>query len=347
MAENADKTLAVMKYDGSTWQQLGDNLPIPSGSYFKSMALDNNGVPYVAIRKSGGGGGTGSYLSILKYDGGNWVKVGAEIAAWSFSDIAFDRNNDIYFMYENILSARNKFIKVLLKLSGNSWIEVAKQEMVDKGEIISLAQKIVFDNNNKIYIIAHLDRSTMDTGEYDRYFVSSYVFTVTGNEFVKVGDTLGRAHREWDNDLTIGKDNMPMVFYNPVVLWDDNLSPSYHNTPYDYGVKKFNGNSWQDVGNQDFIYKVNSMPNRWATAIRSQIRTAPDGTLYINYSRTSSYQYHFPNKMKPHHIRKLSGGRWVDIDLPSGACTGAPFGIDNNGALYFHLKDHRTIIKYE
>ena len=73
-ADDYNNGATVMMFDGNTWIPVGDK-GLPSTSFqssYTSLAIDENDVPYLALRD----GGHAQKLTVMKYNGEEWENVG-------------------------------------------------------------------------------------------------------------------------------------------------------------------------------------------------------------------------------------------------------------------------------
>jgi hypothetical protein len=136
----------VMKFNGTTWETVGD--PRFSGSeiMYSSIAFDSEDIPYVAyslnmsnIMKS----------TVMKFNGTNWETVGTvgfSAGRADYTSIAIDSNNIPYASYKD---GANSNKATVMKFNGTNWETVGtagfSESSVDN-------PSIAIDSNNLLYV---------------------------------------------------------------------------------------------------------------------------------------------------------------------------------------------------
>lgn len=116
----------VIRYDGvqDQWKTVGNGGLSESYGYVDidslGMAVDNSDTPYVVYQDP-----NNSYKAIVKkYDGGNWVTVGASGLSSGrarFNSIAIDSSGIPYVVFNDL---GNESKAVVMKYDGNRWVTV-------------------------------------------------------------------------------------------------------------------------------------------------------------------------------------------------------------------------------
>jgi hypothetical protein len=258
-----NESVVVKKYDGANWVQVGTGASTDDIDYF-SFAL-KDGVPYVAFDDPN----NGQRLTVRKYDGTNWINVG--LAGISNSQIyepsiAFD-GDTLFVAY---LDASD-FLSVQ-KFDGTMWIsEASNLTNAPVGYVkmkISNGNKYIlyheYENNSQLtrtlyfdgQVWSHLPDITSETsatGTKDLDVFNGIPFVLmlentTSGTFFQLQSFNGTS---WDlqgvNGITDSLVNyvsltveqgIPYVAYKEV-------------TTSKLLVKKYNGVSWEYVGNLD------------------------------------------------------------------------------------------------
>ena len=109
----------VMKFDGTNWVNVGN--PNFSGdyAYFTSLAISTTGQPFVAFQDDDGG--LSLKAAVMKFDGTNWVYVGAKgfsAGEAENTSLAFSPSGQPYVAYRDYGNATKATV---MKFDGISW----------------------------------------------------------------------------------------------------------------------------------------------------------------------------------------------------------------------------------
>jgi len=107
----------VMKYNGSSWVNVGSAGFSAGRAYYVSLAMDGSGTPYVAYQDAG----NSNKATVMKYNGSSWVNVGS--AGFSagipyYNSLAFDSNDTAYIAFQD---AGKSGKTTVMKYNGSSW----------------------------------------------------------------------------------------------------------------------------------------------------------------------------------------------------------------------------------
>ncbi len=143
---------SVMKYDGTTWTQIGlpgFALAVSNIERVFSLAVSKNGTPYVAYAEEGQFAAYGK-LTVRKWDGFNWVLVGTQgISSGSVLavEIALDTLDVPYVIYrDNSLSEK----VIVRKWNGVAWQYLGSSAGINSSA--SYGTSIVISKNNTPFI---------------------------------------------------------------------------------------------------------------------------------------------------------------------------------------------------
>ncbi|MDD4290479.1 MAG: hypothetical protein PHH83_04425 [Patescibacteria group bacterium] len=190
--------LRVKKFNGSFWEDVGapgNSFGGVSG-YTRSIGIDNNNVPYVALHDY-------NYkVTVIKFNGSSWEIVG--IGGFSLGTVnqislAIDNNNVPYVAYMDFSSNDNGRITVM-KFNGSSWEDVGVPKFTSE---FAQNYSLAIDNNNVPYVA---------------YADSAYNFKITVMKFNgtawEVVGTPGFSAVDTSNiSLAIDNNNVPYVAY--------------------------------------------------------------------------------------------------------------------------------------
>ncbi|MDI4649661.1 S-layer homology domain-containing protein [Cohnella hashimotonis] len=115
---NANRKPSVIRWNGSDWEEIGSPGIAPRADALR-IAVDSQGVPYVAYTKRNEGGGP---VSVLRWSGTEWVDVGgADFSGGDAYDIslAVDFEGRPYVSYADQLEGEKSTVKVYPKPISN------------------------------------------------------------------------------------------------------------------------------------------------------------------------------------------------------------------------------------
>jgi formylglycine-generating enzyme required for sulfatase activity len=233
----------LLKFNGTVWETLG-NFGSTAGYDYSSIYVDN-GIPYIAFVNSG----SGSSVSVMKYQSGTWHNVGApgfasvELNSWNC--ISLKISNGIPFIAVRDYSKGNKV--TVMKFNGSAWVNVGSPGFSsDRADFISL------DVINSIPYVAYEDfYSNLQKVSVMKFDGSSWNYLGTQS----FSDGSGAY-----TSLSVSS-GTPYVAYT------------------DFGngtkvtVKKFQGTNWVNVGSPGF-----SAGNAWYDSIG-----VSEGSIYVAY----------------------------------------------------------------
>jgi len=175
------QNVIVKKFDGSSWTMVGSSSfsaqPF-GGTYFISMAIDHNNVPYVGYMSPYP---SGPSICVSKYDGSSWSTVGS--ASFSpvssiFTSLAIDSKNMPYVAYvDNSVSGKAS----VMKYDGSSWANIDTPGFSTNAAVYT---SIAIDGNNNPYV------GFLDAGTGGTTVMKYPVCTPSDKATVTVSDTL-------------------------------------------------------------------------------------------------------------------------------------------------------------
>ena len=215
----------VMKFDGTSWNPVGYKGFSRSFVRYTSLAFGPGGEPYVAFQDFTLPGDTGknAYVSVMKYDGSNWVYVGNE----SFSardaeyiSLAFSPSGEPYVAYtEGVYYGE----ATVMKFDGTNWVNVGNPGFTSGGvEYTCLA----FGPGGVPYV------AYSDLGNWRKATVKKF----DGTNWVYVGTPGFSDNIVYQISFTFSPAGEPYVAY------DDVINHRKAN------VMKFDGTNWVNVG---------------------------------------------------------------------------------------------------
>ena len=211
--------ITVMKFNGSSWQPVGQ---LGEGDS-PSLVLDSSGTPYVVYRDY-----ANAYkATVMKFDGNTWQPVGQP--GFSAGDVWYthlflDSNDTLYVAY---LDWGHDGKAMFMKFDGSSWQPVCPGLAVDIPN---------FDlGSNGIPHVGYLDTiyGSMKTT----------VMKFDGSSWQPVGQVGFSAGQTYTMSLALDSSGTPYVAYV------EGISSKVT-------VMKFDGSSWQPVGPTEFSSRV-------------------------------------------------------------------------------------------
>ncbi len=242
IAYGQENGLTLQRYNGSTWEVLSTIEGEVLGGV--SLTLDSNGTPYVSYTT----GNSPAPLSVVKYEGGNWVSVGNTGLYGDYlnpSILKFDSNNVLY-LYDQTPSYNNG--GYISKYENGAWSTIKNFD--NSTEVLSLA----FDPAGIPYV-AYNEGTRLKVDKYE------------GSTWEPVGTT--------ESELGLNKFNQISSFVGiafdtkgtPYVAYADGLKENRAT------VIKYEG-SWISVGNRGFS-------EGWAAGLHFAINQEDD--MYLAY----------------------------------------------------------------
>lgn len=208
-------------YAQMQWNVLGTAGFSPGICNYTSLALDTNGVPYLAFSDIGMGG-----ASVMKFNGKNWVLVGSRgfsNGVFNNTSLNFDKNNTPYIAYQD---GNTSAKAAVMKYDGSNWVAVGSIGF-SAGQAMYI--DIAFDNSNTPYV------SYQDMPNGKKVTVMKY----DGTNWVTVGSTAFSSGEAAYISLTFDN-NTPYVVYKDA---GNNFKAT---------VMKYNGSNWVNVGSAGF-----------------------------------------------------------------------------------------------
>ena len=213
--------LAVKKFNGSAWVDLGTNIISAGGIGSAILVLNSSGNPIVVYRDTA----NGNKATVQQWNGSAWQVVGTAgfSPAMTWFSIALDTNSLPYVAYSD--NANNK--ASVLRFNGTAWVAVGAAGF-SAGNAQALSIQI--DMNNTPYV-AYQD---------DANGSKATVMKLDGTNWVVVGSAGFSAGQVGYLPFVIDKTGTPFVAYRDFANSDKAT------------VMKFNGTSWITVGSAGF-----------------------------------------------------------------------------------------------
>ena len=248
-------------------------------SQYNSLAIDNNGTPYVAFVDGNSTDGGSDFQKVIskEFDGTNWVDAGSGIVsdgAAYFSSMAIDSSNVPYVSYVDLQSGTNSGI-VVKKLIGSTWTLVGASYFGNGSDA-----KLVIDGTTPY--VAYADANIAYPNQY-AVTVKKY----NGTSWATVGNA-GMSGSSGSSNISIA---INPISKQPWVLFSTLWNPSNA-----LNVMSFDGANWTAQGGVNFAtgYVVNQ-----------SLAFDQSGVPYITYQDSSN-----SDKIA---VKKLQGGVWLSV----------------------------------
>lgn len=205
----------------SQWQAVGPNDGlVNSSSDYSAIAIDTNNVKFVVYSSLA----NSSKLHVKKFDGTDWVAVGAEISTGSaiYCNIAISKDNVPYVVYRDGTAGNSKL--TVKKFDGTAWVLVGTQNFTPGN---SVKPSLAFAPNNTPYVV-FTDYATGASGKAN-------VMKFDGTAWVSVGTYVSAGTSSY-TEIRIASDGTPYCAF---------IDAGASNAPV---VKKFENNAWVTVG---------------------------------------------------------------------------------------------------
>ena len=235
-----------------TWSYLGYSGLSGGLGQFVSVAVDSVGTPYVAYSSHP----DGFAVAVKKCVGSSWVTVGLKNFSGpnqaTFVRIAISPDGVTpYVVYSD---ADNGYKATVKKFNGTEWVTVGNALL---SAAYAASTSLAFAPDGTPYL------SYEDFG--NGYKIT--VMKLSGTQWTAVG-TPGFSTKDiGTTSLAIAKDGTPYVAYSEALSATNTLH-----------VMKFNGVTWESVGNTSYYYSI-QYPS---------LAIAPDGSLYVAFENDNN-----------------------------------------------------------
>lgn len=323
----------VAKWDGTTWTELGFST---FSGYIKSITTDNAGNVYAAGQFSNGN----SKFFVAKWNGTAWAELGAGGSALNANDyiytITTDQNGNVYAAGDFTNASGEQYVA---KWDGTLWTELGTAVPLNANStihsIVSDSKNWVFSagdftNHNGYKLVKNctdISNGWAETGADNVGALNANY--VTGIATSISGDTIYAANTDFKNvSRWDGKSWKVMgaihAVYGISALTTDRFGNIYAAYKDDYVsiVIKWNGTTWVDVGNSEYILNARGGINK--------IITDSTGNLYvIGY---------FANAKNKYYVAKWNGTIWSELGTGVNALDAdrslSDITVDNSGNIY-------------
>lgn len=276
-------SLRLDQFNGSNW----DNVRVVIGTMHVNNALtiDNNNSPLFAYNPS-----SGSSFNMNVATTGSTASLNQSLIG-VYADFAIDKDNNIYMVYRE-----NDGFACVQRFNGTSWEFVGPSAGFSTGACT--ATRIALDQHGVPFVVYRdLIRETIDVKKFN------------GTSWELVG-TAGFPGKVEYPDIAIDRNNVVYVSYTDF-MGGVQTHPNYMGVT----VQKFNGTSWELLGQRSFT------PNRSITNNR-QLIVGKNNVLYLAadvatsagmkaeayYYGPATYPPILPVSLINFHIKSTPGG---------------------------------------
>ena len=306
----------VMKFNGKSWELVGNRGFSTGGAPQISIVFDSNDTPYVAYMDEG----ITTNATVMKYDKSSWVPVGAGIVSeGEVGPVSIAMYNDIPYVAYQDATLDNKI--TVKKFDGNSWVNIGLPNVsVGNAQWPSIA----IDSNSAPYVVYR------DDNDNNNITVRKY----NGTEWINVGSRSFSTGAIDYPSIAIDSNDTPYVAFNNQVMEGMEGKAT---------VMKYTGagmTGWELIGNAGFSTGK-------ASSLYSGIEIAIDSNdiPYVAYPDEG-------NGGKP-TVMKYDGSSWVPVGtgILSEGRTFFVSLVFNNGVFYTAFEDQvnsgkATVMKY-
>lgn len=253
---------SVQKFNGTSWSYVGGNAGITTATAtYNSLSLDTSGNVYYTNQW----GYPNSGMEVRKFEGTSWSLLPLPFTDTTNYQASAVAPNGIPFVYGSVGSGTVK------RLVNGAWEQVGPTNIAGANPTHA---EMVIGTNGKVYV-CHVASGV-------KVFENNLTASVTDSWTLVGGASVGSAFTEGANatsDIAIGTDNTLYVVYSSTLANNRRLN-----------VKKFNGTTWEQIGNADFgisndLYNVS-------------IAVTPSGKLYtvasgwsVNGGKNTVYKF--------------------------------------------------------
>ena len=177
----------VKKWDGSSWQVIGDSSKIGSQSPGDFNFKVNGSTPYLSYSTFDSSSNYGS-ATVSKYDSvEGWINIGVDLSpGLSYkTNLAFDSKDNPYISYVAYMGEGELYKHIIKNLNGENWEILREYEGSEVGP--SYHNDFIIDNDDNIYL-GYIDYNTSREVTVEKYngtswnVVGTKGFTDDGNE---------------------------------------------------------------------------------------------------------------------------------------------------------------------
>jgi hypothetical protein len=185
---------SLLRFDGTNWVNVGNRGFSSGNCTYTRLAFDSSGDPYVAYCYYDKGKGNGGMLSMKRFDGTTWVKVGNDSSYFGNTaglSFTFGPDDVPYVSYVDL----NSYEAKVAILSGNNWANVGDTGFYTRWNW-STGTTLAFDSTGVPYL------GFIDGINHNKATVKKF----NGTKWVNVGD----------EGFSKGSSNDVDVKFNPV-----------------------------------------------------------------------------------------------------------------------------------
>lgn len=292
-----ENTLTVKKYYQGKWTQVGNVIGTVRYNAC-SIAIDNSNNLFVSYSSDSNGG----FLLVKKFDGKEWNTLpsnGLSLKTTFFTSIAVNSLNEPYVVFKQDTESLN-----IKKFNGTSWVNISNNPLI---------------TGNAFYPVLQIDKNIIPN-----------IIYIGFQNYARKARVLSHNNSGWS---TVGGSSISTgIAHNiSIDVFNNILYASFvdANNSYKISVQKFNGTSWDKLGNLDFT----------TSSDKPSIKIKNNKPHII-------YQSAFENKVS---LIKFDGANWSYIgnqNFSSGKGNYPSLEFIDNVPIAVYSGDKGTFAKY-
>jgi hypothetical protein len=264
----------VKRWNGSAWVQLGDFLDTnkANNAFEPSIDVDPSGNPSVAWIEQIGGA---SSVVVKRWDGSKWVQLGnVGVSSAETVKLRVDATGKptIAWTESTPTTSSDLYVK---RWNGSRWLQLGSALDTDINNNVLRGSIAIDSAGNPIVAFGEITPGVGNDSTYAKKW--------NGSQWVQLGSSIGNLYSDFPNISIDGSGNLLVAFRQQIT------SGPYAGN-YDIIVKRWNGNSWGQLGNP-LTVSINSL------ACCASIRANSSGEIFAGWTETD-------NSSNPSYVKR-------------------------------------------
>lgn len=217
--------VTVRRFNGVDWEIVGDSGISEGFALYTKVVLSSEGIPFIAYADYS----KNNYLEVKRFNGNLWETFGSPILdAFVFEslDMAFSADNVPFVVYSDRQSLGRAIVQ---RYNGSAW-EIVGNELISSG---TARNTNIALSEEGIPYIAYVDGANFERVTVQRF---------NGTTWEIVGEAGFSGREAIGTKIVLDSDGLPYVVYS------GRTTP----TTFTVIVQRFNGTSWEMVGDEPF-----------------------------------------------------------------------------------------------